>query len=264
MGVGGAVPCPWNSENHIRLGDVVISTSLDDAVISTSLDGVVNQLDAISALAICNECFKIDVDKLERLKLTRGRLAAIPDAFSGKSWFSSSDHLQRRVERVKPDMKKLVDIFVSEATKYIGSSDFMKPSYRTDKLYIVENEEKIFVEHPTSKHVINNDTCDSEDHQKQSSNIFFSSVSCGKYLARNDWLRGDFARATNSKCYVNDDVCVTLKSLSSLDQLPCSVMIVSGMADYVDGRTRKRWQSYASLCAAATIKAIFSVEIGSS
>ena len=182
--MSGAVPVEFRKSRSSwwRSGIYV----LDDVMISTSLDDDVNLFDAISAFRICNECFKIDVDKLDCLKLTGGRFATITDAFSSQSWFSSSDHLQQCVERVQLDMKKFVE--------NVRFRDYKMPRFFWCYETIIADRQTLH------SRKWRENICRASDiktrHQyrylwfarssKQFSNIFCSSVYCGIYLAWND------------------------------------------------------------------------------
>lgn len=253
------MPCPWDVSQHVRLGDVIISASC--AVCDSR-----HELEASPPLALCYHCTAVDTEKFGRLKLTRGRYASLPDAFTSQQWHSPNDGMQRRVDKLHRDSTDYVNVLVTAASKRLqeqpdGADDrFSRPAERTDKLFIVENGQRVHVEHPKAPAGSASTVSQQHDYQHRPT-IIRAAVASSKPVARNDWLREDYARAMGSRCYVSDDVSVTLSALSSMEAATRSVMIVCGCADYIDGRSRRRWQGYAALRAAGTVTAVLSTHI---
>ena len=83
--------------------------------------------------------------------------------------------------------------------------------------------------------------------------VRYGPIASGKYIARNEKLRYDFARKFGVMAYDTElDACLDAVTGSRKD----SFVVIRGISDYQDGSKSKEWQLYASLVAAAYMKAL--------
>ncbi len=83
--------------------------------------------------------------------------------------------------------------------------------------------------------------------------VHYGVVSCGVLLNRDDVVRRDFA-LTNDVLAVDSGYHAVMDSIEG--NRKDSFLIVRGIVDFKDGTMKKDWQPFASLAAAAYMKAV--------
>lgn len=142
-------------------------------------------------------------------------------------------------------------------------NDFTRPAPNTDKLYMnIGNRDVIEVAHPQST-----DTVDGP----LGNRIHLGPIGSGKDLVRSDTSRIEFAKkfgllATDVELSsVLDSITGNCRDSFIVVKgiiLAISVILryfinfLSGISDYKDGTSTRKWQNYSSLAAAAVMKSI--------
>ncbi len=146
--------------------------------------------------------------------------------------------------RMKPWEK-----FIEQGLKALNAeeSNFSRPSIKKDKLYAFIDDERVQVEHPRPG------KGEEAKYKEGVTHIRYGPVGSGKYLARNEQIRLDFAKKNGLMAYDCETEAV-LESISGSRK--DSYCIIKGIADYQDGSKSKEWQPYAALVAAAYLKAL--------
>ena len=223
MGAGGAVPHYTDFFKHVRLGDVVVSVPQK-----------------------YGDPLYVHCDKLQRLETGEGY------SYLTRSWQCRDDTLQNTIRHLR-DLSETDSFFQPPWDRYVEEgkiilqseeSNFYRPSPRTDKLYATINDELLQVRHPEGPKGQYREGC---------STIRYGVIGSGRYVARNDKLRMDFAKVTGARAF-DGEFDAVLESMEG--NRNDSFVIIRGIADYQDGTKSKEWQPYASLTAAAYMKAV--------
>lgn len=222
VGVGSGVPHFSDGNEHVRLGDVVVS-------VPSRTNG-----------AIYMHC-----DKIEKMDEADGY------NYSTREWDSSDKtlrdvavslkqiterdtHPQRPWERYINDAK---DILQTE------ESNFHRPPMKTDRLFYTDDYgADIELEHPAA----------GKGYRVGQSNCRLGVIASGRLVSRNPRLRQSFAEINGIRAY-DSDISAVLESLEG--NRNNSFIIIRGISDYSSG-SRKEWQPYASLTAAAFMKSL--------
>ncbi|RZF48910.1 hypothetical protein LSTR_LSTR003290 [Laodelphax striatellus] len=227
VGLGGGVPHYTDFNKHVRLGDVVVAHSTNN-----------NR-------AVYTYCENAN----ER-----------PDgqfAFDHKDYQPSNFCLQHIASQLKAQSEAEGDAapwlkFLAEAENMLSSaeseSDFRRPAKETDKLYMSIGEEGVIeVAHPTSTDP------DLQKRLEGRSRIHTGVIASGRAVCRNEQLRQKFSEQHVALAWDSE-----FDSVIESAQGNCKdcFAVVRGISDYKDGTRKSPWQPYASLAAAAVVKAI--------
>lgn len=223
VGVGGGVPHYTDFVKHVRLGDVVISNSSGDSR---------------SVYTYCENAKERPDGQLE---------------FDQKNYRPSNFCLQHIGSQLKaqseagsvPWLK-----YLSEAENALNTAqtehDFRRPSENTDKLYMsIGDEGVIEVAHPMSADPIKK--------AEGTPRIHTGVIASGRAVCCNEHLRQAFSQQCSALAWDSE-----FDSVVESIQGNCrdSFALVRGISDYKDGTRKSPWQPYASLAAAAVVKAI--------
>lgn len=126
-------------------------------------------------------------------------------------------------------------------------SSFHRPSVKTDKLYMLENGEKIHIKHPKPPRGAE------FLYRENQPTLRYGIITSGRPITRSQDLRSEFAEASGTIAF-NLDYSPVLESIEG--NRTESFIVIRGVCDYEDGSKKKEWQPYASLCAAAYMKAM--------
>ncbi|XP_046369362.1 uncharacterized protein LOC124144153 isoform X3 [Haliotis rufescens] len=226
VGCGGAVPHYTDYTKHVRLGDVVVSMPVD------------------SSGAMYVYC-----QKVERLQGSRGY------SYMTRAWDARDQTLQtavkdlRRTSEIRSHEPKPWELYVEEGKDKLKGeeSKFHRPNITTDKLYATNRDGTVLrYDHPRPRSMYGS------GYREGQMNVRYGVIGSGRIVARAEDLRQDFSQMNNVKAFDAEYDSV----LESLEGNRCdSFLIIRGMCDYVDGQ-KKEWQPYASLTAAAYMKAV--------
>lgn len=225
VGVGGAVPHFSDFSQHVRLGDVVVSSPADDT-----------------------QALYIQCTKVETMPEVSGY------SYITRSFQCTDQTLQRAVQKLKHrceagNGENTFIAYIEEAKERLHSeeSSFARPSIKSDKLFLTKPDgQKIQMEHPKPVGKA------ARLFREGQPNIRHGTIGAGRLVSRNDHMRREFAEMNGIKAY-DAEYDAVLQSLEG--NRNDSVLLVRGMADYVDG-SNKDWQPYAALVAAAYMKAL--------
>ncbi|ESO90699.1 hypothetical protein LOTGIDRAFT_163977 [Lottia gigantea] len=221
VGVGGAVPSYSDYQQHVRLGDVVVS------LVNNSSKVYIN-------------CSKVEHQPGLGYKYTTKTFS-----FTDQTLSSAVKSLRQETETFKSRSPLWISIMEESLDTLKGQeSNFHRPSIRTDRLYYTKPDGTIIeCDHPRPEDVHYTDG---------NTRVLYGLVAGSKLVSKANDLRLDFAKQFNIKCY--DSGYSTI--FDSLEQNNVnSVLVVRGMSDYQDGHN-KEWQCYASLAAASYMKAL--------
>lgn len=224
VGVAGGVPVPSEYSKHVRPGDVVVSMTTE----------------------------RKDPMYIHCSKITSGR--------SGRDFVYTTRPFSCRnktLQNVSMSLESIVktewrkprpwDIYIEEGLETLGKQEtsFKRPS-SDKKLRIIRQHDSsvISFEHPMPLL--------KQDLRLTIPNICFGTIGSGRLLSRTPAARAHFAVHNNIKAYDLDFEAV-LESLEGNRNE--SFLVIRGVCDYKDGTT-KDWQPYASLTAAAYMKAL--------
>lgn len=222
MGVGSGVPHFYKGDKHIRLGDVVVS-------VPSRKNG-----------PIYMHC-----DKIEKMGGADGY------NYSTREWDCSDNSLQDVAVSLKQIIERDTspqrpwDRYINDAKDALQTeeSNFHRPPMKTDRLFYTDDDgTEIELEHPVP----------GKGYRVGQSNCRLGVVASGKLVSRNPRLRQSFAELNGIYAY-DSDMSVVLESLDG--NRNNSFMIIRGISDY-SGGSRKEWQPYASLAAAAYMKSL--------
>ncbi|BFZ15111.1 hypothetical protein BsWGS_18149 [Bradybaena similaris] len=226
VGVGGAVPHYTDYNQHVRLGDVVVSTPVDDS-------GVI--------YVYCS--------KVERIKNATGY------SYATRIWAPREKVLQNAVNRLKRQVESSYsterpwDKFIEEGKDILKGqvSNFHRPMIKRDRLFYTKPDGSVIqVEHPRPTGYA------AKNFKEGWTNIRYGVVGCGQRVARAEPLRMDFAQMNGIKAFHQEHDAV----LESIESNCCeSYIVILGMCDYEDG-SKKEWMSYAALAAAGYMKSL--------
>ena len=209
---------------HVRLGDIVVSTG--------------GEAKGAHEYIHCDTLDQTDGAYDYQTHWWRCRSRAMMASLDQMRALNNSDTtLTRPWERF---IQQGLDILHAE------ESSFHRPAIKTDKLYAEIDGKLLQVEHPKAPYA--------REHQPDNQpRVRYGPIGSGRYVARNQSLRMDFARKYGVCAYVQEVDPV----LDALDRNhKDSFLFIRGISDYIDGSRLKEWQPYASLSAAAFMKAI--------
>lgn len=222
VGVGGSVPDYDDASKHVRLGDIVVSIPTGS-----------------------KKYQYVHCEKVDYLHRTDEY------SFNVKEWSCSEDTLQKVVQKFKVNVESSTeserpwDVYLEEASERLKAeeSNFHRPFINTDRLYYTNPDGTVVeVEHPKGdKHYFEGRT-----------NVRFGAIAGGKHVAKDSKLRKVFARLYDVRAY-DSEADAVLESLEGNRNE--SFLVIRGIADYADG-TRKEWQPYSSMAAAAYMKTL--------
>lgn len=222
VGVGSGVPHYSDGNQHVRLGDVVVS-------VPSRKNG-----------AIYMYC-----DKIEKMTDANGY------NYSTREWDCSDNSLQDVAVSLKQIMERDTnpqrpwDRYMNDAKDILQTeeSNFHRPPMKTDRLfYTDDNGTDLELEHPAA----------GKGYRVGQSNCRLGVIASGKLVSRSPRLRQSFAEINGIRAY-DSDVTAVLESLEG--NRNNSFIIIRGISDYSSG-SRKEWQPYASLAAAAYMKSL--------
>ena len=224
VGVGGGVASTNDEKRHIRLGDIVASKG------NSPTDPVYLH------------CLEME-DNNEKT------------AFKNSNWAPKEAILGNIMTRLqKQYMQK--EFFSSDWEKYIeegenelkgGETRYTRPPIESDKLYKVENNKEIEVEHPKTP------VGSARNNNPNKPFLWLGKIGSGKQLSKEDSVRKSFTTATDTIC-IDSGFQAVMESIEG--NRKDSFAVIRGIADYQDGTHRREWQPYASLVAAAFMKAV--------
>lgn len=226
VGLGGGVPHYTDWNQHVKLGDVVVSHFSNDKR---------------SVYTYC-ESGKVRPD---------GTLE-----FEHKDYCPVNLCLQDIASQLKaqsevecestPYLRYLRE--GQEALKSELDNDFKRPSLETDKLYMCIGErDMIEVAHPAPQDPI------LAKRMEGLPRIHLGPVVSGRVVCRDDQLRQAFSQRCSAKAWDSEFDSVVESITGNCKD---SFVLVRGISDYRDGTRKSPWQAYASLGAAAVVKAI--------
>ena len=235
VGSGGAVPDYQDYQKHVRLADVAVSCpSSKHAQRSTS--GNVNPT-------------YIHCEKVQQKQ--NGKYDYETRFFDCKDDLLQVSVQQMRSLSETASFGRLTpwEKFIEQGLTALNAeeSNFSKPSLKKDKLFAWIDDKSVQVEHPKPP------KGQEALYKEGQTHVRYGPIASGKYIARNEKLRYDFARKFGIVAYDTElDACLDAISGSRKE----SFIIIRGISDYQDGSKSKEWQPYASLVAAAYMKAL--------
>ncbi|KRT85997.1 hypothetical protein AMK59_2921, partial [Oryctes borbonicus] len=224
VGVGGGVPHYTDYNKHVRLGDVVISHPTKDKYV----------------YVYCNNAKQTD----------KGY------EFEIKPYRPSNTNLQQIAAELKAASRNQESCdapwvgYIKQGLTVLGSQieqDFKAPNIDTDKLYMsIGERDLIEVAHPVPQD-------STTKRQDGCPRIHLSPIASGRQIVKSDQLRQQFASQYGALAFDSEFDAVIESVLGNCKD---SFICIRGISDYKDGTRRKEWQPYASLAAAAVMKAV--------
>lgn len=263
VGIGGGVPHYTDYDQHVRLGDVVVSTSPRTSVPSTPVNQSVqgNGQGPSSTDYVYVHCDKLRSSPDEPLNASNSSWKELQsvDSFNYRFWCPLSFDLQDIAKHLyKQSLITGIrpwEQYFEEARSKLHQSDdldFVRPDESSDKLYMsIGTNDLIEMAHPQRDASKNNDEYDARAHGMPA--IHFGAIGSGRMAVGNEQLRQDIALKFGLKAF---DIEFDTVIESIFGNRKDRYIIIRGIADYKDGARKKEWQPYASLAAAAYMKAI--------
>ena len=169
------------------------------------------------------------------------------------------------------ESKKPWEGYLAEGLQHLQArteNDFTRPAANTDKLYMnIGNRDVIEVQHPVSSETTEGPA---------TTRLHLGPIGSGKEIVRSDTSRIEFARehgllatdvemgsvldSIRGNC--RDSFILVKGEFASFEVSPRKSLtflppsLLTGISDYKDGTTTKKWQNHASLAAAAVMKSI--------
>ncbi|XP_013781407.1 uncharacterized protein LOC106465714 [Limulus polyphemus] len=235
VGIGGGVPHYTNYSKHVRLGDVVVSTSPED------------QNDKFIYM-YCEKTKNSPEGKIS----TNGTLN---DKYNIKRWCPPSLCLQEIAQQLWTqgllDAKQRPwEDYIRYASEMLANqeADFNRPSSDTDKLFMsIGGKDVIEVGHPQAPEGT------VEHREPGKSMIHFGGVASGRVLMKDDAVRQEFAHQQGILAFDSEFDAVVESIYGNRKD---NYTFIRGISDYKDGTKNKEWQPYSALVAAAFMKAI--------
>uniref|UniRef100_A0A0B7AVT3 Uncharacterized protein n=1 Tax=Arion vulgaris TaxID=1028688 RepID=A0A0B7AVT3_9EUPU len=226
VGVGGAVPHYTDYAQHVRLGDVVVSTPMDES----------------GALYVyCS--------KVEKIKSATG-YSYVTRIWSPKEkvLLNAVNKLKRQVE-YSSSSERPWDKHIETGKDILRGQEtnFHRPMIKKDRLFYTKPDGSVIqVEHPIPKGYA------ARNFNEGWTNVRYGAIGCGQKVSRSDPLRGDFAQMNGIKAFQQEHDAV----LEAIEGSCCdSYLVILGMCDYEDGN-KQEWRCYAALAAAAYMKSL--------
>ena len=242
VGSGGAVPDYNDYQSHVRLTDIVVScpSAKKQPLPQSSACGGGGSTEAPTYI----HCEKVQQKQNGKCE------------YETRFYHCKDDTLQVCVSQVRSlseggSFGRLSpwEKFIEQGLTALNAeeSNFSRPSLKKDKLYAWIDDKSVQVEHPKAPKGQEGLYKEGQTH------VRYGPIASGKYIARNEKLRYDFARKFGVMAYDTElDACLDAVTGSRKD----SFVVIRGISDYQDGSKSKEWQPYASLVAAAYMKAL--------
>ncbi|KAK7097152.1 hypothetical protein V1264_004171 [Littorina saxatilis] len=227
VGVGGAVPHHTDFSQHVRLGDVVVSTPVDSGG---------------SQYIYCQKVEKIP--------------GGLGYNYNTRTWGSTDKTLLKVTQSIRhqvesrPYSDRPWDGLVEEGKDTLrgDESSFHRPPMQRDRLYMTQADgSMVQCEHPRPRSMYGG-----RGFKEGQVTVHYGTVGSGRIVARADHLRRNFAQLNGVKAY-DRDYFALLEGLEGGGN--DSFLVIRGCCDYSDG-TKKEWRPYAALAAAAVMKAV--------
>lgn len=278
VGIGGGVPHYTDFRQHVRLGDVVVSTSPKKTVPPASpranghSQGTNGNYPNFPAGNMQNRsdyvyvhCEKLRSSPDEPLNASNSAVAKLNtvDSFNYRFWCPYSLELQdiakKLLEEAQETGSRPWEQYLVEAREKLMESDdldFVRPDPATDKLFMsIGTNDLIEMAHPEAKPEDNSFEGEEYDPRKAGfPAIHFGAIGSGRLaVGGNEQLRQDIAQKWGLKAF---DIEYDTVIESIFGNRKDRYIVIRGIADYRDGARKKEWQPYAALGAAAFMKAI--------
>ena len=229
IGVSGGVPHFTDYHEHVRPGDVVVSMSTGR---NTPM------------FIHCDKVYK-NTSPCEGNKYS----------YVTRSFTSKSKVLQNTVTSLKSIVKidwrkpRPWDIYIEEGLEILSSQEtsFKRPALdRETCTYRKRDGSLVKLEHPKPPAWCLHDS------KNESPNVRYGVVGSGKLVTRTNDLRLEFAEQHSIKAYDLDSEALMASLEGNRND---SFLVIRGICDLQDG-SRKEWQPYAALAAAAYMKSV--------
>lgn len=239
IGVAGGVPHYTDYTRHVRLGDVVASVPPN-----------VNETKPF--IYVHSEKNLSPTDKNQSLS-NNTQLSA--ESFTHQFWCPPNLELQIIAQNLwqkalnNPSLRTW-EKFIEEglATLEGQSAEFARPSANTDKLFMsIGPKDVIEMNHPLPSE---------NSYDPRSSGmpmVHFGAIGSGRMVIKNEQVRQDIAAQLGILAFDSEFDSVAESIYGNRKD---RYMFVRGIADYKDGSRKKEWQPFASLTAAAFMKAV--------
>ncbi|KAK9504610.1 hypothetical protein O3M35_010908 [Rhynocoris fuscipes] len=225
VGVGGGVPHYTDYTKHVRLGDVIVSSGLPpNNAAYTYCENVRNSGDG-------------------------------EYTFEYKSHNPASNTIQELAKKLKEQYESSGDSpwyeFMKEGLSVLESQnehEFSRPSVDTDKLYMAIGEKDVIeVAHPQPHDDVDGSRLEG------CPRLHLGPVASGRCVSKDARLREAFSTKSQAIAFDFESDSVIESIVGNCRD---SWALIRGIADYKDGQRKGPWQPYASLAAAALVKAI--------
>ncbi|KAL1140100.1 hypothetical protein AAG570_000032, partial [Ranatra chinensis] len=226
VGVGGGVPHYTDYTKHVRLGDVVVSHSCSpNKFVYTYCENVKYNDDGNYIFECKNYCPSNKI--IQNIAM---QLKAQNESTGEAPWFNY--------------MREGLSMLESQ----IGEHDFSRPSIDTDKLYMAVGERDVIeVAHPQPHDVTD------LSRMEGCPRLHLGPMASGRAVSRDAVLREAFSKSSQALAFDFESDTVVESVVGNCGD---SWALVRGIADYKDGLKKGPWQPYASLAAAAVVKAV--------
>lgn len=264
IGIGGGVPHYTDHRQHVRLGDIVVSTSSRKSLPSSP----VNQSRLSANRPSQSDYIYVHCERMKSSPPGGGGVEgsspwkenATVDNFSYRFWCPLSFDLQDIAKKIHQealdnvDQRPVWEQYLEEAQSKLQQSDdleFVRPEASTDKLYMSIGANHIIeMQHPTPEAV---ESMEDDPRARGMPRVHFGAIGSGRMAVGDERLRQDIALKYDIKAFdIEFDTVIESIYGNRKDRY----IIIRGIADYKDGARKKEWQPYAALSAAAYMKAI--------
>ncbi|OTF77999.1 UDP Phosphorylase-like protein [Euroglyphus maynei] len=268
VGIGGGVPHYTDYHQHVRLGDIVVSTSPRRNHLGhnghNGHNGNNSQKLPTRSDFIYVHCEKLRSSPDEPMNASNSSWKELQtvDSFNYRFWCPLSLELQDIARQIYHESQDDVggepswERYIEEARHRLQESDdleFIRPAENTDKLYMsIGTNDVIEMAHPEPdpQDVLDEQT---DPRKRGMPKIHFGAVGSGRLAVGNEQLRQDIALKFGIKAF---DIEFDTVIESIFGNRKDRYIIIRGIADYKDGSRKKEWQPFAALSAAAYMKAI--------
>lgn len=237
VGCAGAVPHYTSYAKHVRLGDIVASApDAKHPYIYVFCDEAKKDPKA-GTVTYATKSWRPPQQDLQMLAQQLQHIHSVDSTFH--PW---KEFIDEGLERLAGQENSLMS--------------FERPPAETDKLYMAIGETDVIqVSHPSNRgtSVDDGEPENVDEHEPTLPRVHLGPIGGGRAVIKDQTLRQDFA--THYGClgfdYEFDPVLESIFG-NRKDHYMC----IRGMSDYRDGMRNKEWQPYASLAAAAFMKAV--------
>lgn len=243
VGLGGGVPHFTDYHQHVRLGDVVVSSPPPNP-------------SAVGKPYIYLHCEKVEKSSPEKRSSSPNAEVSV-DNFSYRSWCPPSLDLQNlakdllelgQLDEKKRSWEKYIEDGLTELDGQ--ETDFQRPLSSSDKLYMsIGTKDVIEVQHPDAPA---NWTA-YDPRSKDMPKIHFGAVASGRLLVKEEQVRQEVASKFGIKAFDSEFDTVAESVFGNRKD---RYIFIRGISDYKDGTRKKDWQPYAALVAAAFMKSL--------